>query len=267
MPVAVESLTFLTWNLAMLERPSRAPMDWTEENTQAEVRRIALELSPDVVTFQELPGVVPYVDTHDMVRANPRSHQGNLATLVGNHLVDDGQATVEGAAATVIAGCAVLTTVGPFVIANVHLAPGRGGAEHRLDQLSAIVEAAGDAPLVVVGDGNARVAEEAAIARLGLHGPRPPKPTWDSVRNRFRLEDDPDDVGRFGDGNAGFVAHFTRCWATADVRIDGLTVLDEPIVVDGPAPVYATDELDGRPAPFHLSDHFGLAGTISHKKG
>ena len=35
-----KQLTFLTWNLAMLERPAAAPLDWEPDHTQAEVRRI-----------------------------------------------------------------------------------------------------------------------------------------------------------------------------------------------------------------------------------
>ncbi|MEM7273103.1 MAG: hypothetical protein AAF547_08500 [Actinomycetota bacterium] len=236
------TLTFLTWNLAMLERPAAAPFDWAEEHTQAEIRRIALGESPDVIAFQEVPGVVPYVETHDMVRANPMSHQGNLATLVGNHLVDDGLADVEPADAIVVTGCAVLTVVGPVTVANVHLAPGRAGAETRREQLAAVLDAAPTAAVAVIGDGNARAEEEPTIEALGLRGPRPPAPTWDSRRNRFRA------------GGPGFVANFTRCWATDEVRIDELAVLNDRTV-------------DVGTGPFHLSDHFPLTGTLTIDAG
>ncbi|MEM9651140.1 MAG: endonuclease/exonuclease/phosphatase family protein [Actinomycetota bacterium] len=229
-----DSLTFLSWNLAMLERPAAAPLDWEQEHTQAEVRDIVLAESPDVVTFQELPGVVPYVETHDMVRSNPRSHSGNLATLIGNDLMEESAPRP-----ITVPGCGLLTVLADRVtIANVHLAAGPGQGSVRRDQLEAVVAAAPTPAVVIVGDSNTRLDEEDGLATLGLAGPRPPEPTWDSRRNRFR------DDGR------EFVAFFTRAWTVGPASVTDLRVLSRTTVDVG----------DG---PFHLSDHYALVGTVS----
>ena len=233
-----EPLTFLSWNLAMLERSAAAPQHWSQDHTQHAVREIVLDLSPDLVFLQELPGIVPYVETHDMIRANPRSHSGNLATLVGHHLLDD--LPDRGLMVDVVPGAAVLATFveRDLTVANVHLAPGRGEAGQRLAQLEAVVAASPTQDLVIVGDTNTRTAEEPAIAALGLHGERPPEPTWDGRRNRFRA------------GGAEFTAFFTRYFVAGEPRIDEVRVLTAPVTDDGGA-------------RFHLSDHFALTGVIT----
>jgi endonuclease/exonuclease/phosphatase family metal-dependent hydrolase len=226
-------LSFLSWNLAMLERSAQAPPTWGEEHTQAAVRDVVLDLSPDIVLFQELPGVVPYVETHEMVKANPMSHSGNLATLIGHHLADE--ETVH----TVVPRCGLLLTFveRDLTIANVHLSPSRAGADERLTQLEAIIEASPTADLVVIGDTNTRTSEEQEIATLGLTGERPPRHTWDGRRNRFR--------GSTGD----FVAYFSRHFASPDVDVEEVAVLTDRAMEVGPH-------------RFHLSDHFGFTGTI-----
>ena len=226
-------LTFLSWNLAMLERSEEAPPSWGEEHTQAAVREVVLDLSPDIVLFQELPGVVPYVETHAMVKANPMSHSGNLATLTGHHLAD------EEILHTVVPRCGLLVTFveRDLTIANVHLSPSQAGAEERLTQLEAIIEASPTADLVVIGDTNTRTAEEPNIAALGLTGDRPPRPTWDGRRNRFR--------GPAGD----FVAYFSRHFASPSVTVQDVKVLAGSAIEEGAH-------------RFHLSDHFGFTGTI-----
>ncbi len=230
-------VTFLSWNLAMLNRSDQAPVDWTDEHTQAEVRRLVLDLSPDVVAFQELPGVVPYVETHEMMRSNPMSHSGNLATLVGHHLIDD--AVDRGPTVTAVRSTAVLTTLpeAGFTVANVHLVPGPGAmsAKDRADQLARVVEACPTEQLLVIGDTNTRVEEMATVAELGLTGARPPSPTWDSVRNRFRAD------------GAEFRAYFTRYLHTGGLVVDDVEVHRWPITGTGGP-------------PFHLSDHFALSG-------
>lgn len=231
---AEPTLTCLSWNLAMLARSQEAPGSWSQEHTEAEVRSLVLEWSPDLVALQELPGVVPYVETHDMVRANPRSHSGNLATLVGNHLLDD----LAPEPPLVIPRCGLLVTFPAWdlTVANVHLAPGRGASGIRLAQLQAVLDAAPTGEVLVLGDTNTRTAEEPLVASLGLATPRPPGPTWDGRRNPFN--------GPSGD----FVAYFTRCFATA-----GVAVVDQVI---RPGRV----EADGR--SFHLSDHYALEVSI-----
>jgi len=225
-------LTFLTWNLAMLARSAEAPPGWSQEHTEARIRELVLELSPDLVLLQELPGLVPYVETHDMIRANPRSHSGNLAILVGHDLLD------EQPAHAVVEGCALLVTFPErdLTVANVHLAPGRGGAGLRLAQLEAVIQAAPTIDVAVIGDTNTRTGEEAGIGSLGLAGERPPSATWDGRRNPFN--------GPAGD----FVAYFTRAFASDDVLIVDQTVHPGRVTIDG--------------TTFHLSDHFGLSGTI-----
>ncbi|MGI9596733.1 MAG: endonuclease/exonuclease/phosphatase family protein [Acidimicrobiales bacterium] len=226
------SISFLTWNLAMLERSAEAPADWTTEHTQAEVRQTVLDTSPDVVLLQELPGIVPYVETHDMIRSNPRSHSGNMATLVGHDLME------EEPIHTTLAGAALLVTFveRDVTIANVHLAPGRAGAPQRLDQLRAIIDASPTGDLAIIGDTNTRTDEEQDIAGLGLVGVRPPSPTWDGRRNRFR--------GRSGE----FKAYFTRAFLGGDLEVSDSAVLSSPVETDRHS--------------FHLSDHFALTGTL-----
>lgn len=232
------TLTCLSWNLAMLTRSRQAPPWWTQEHAEAAVRERVLDWSPDLVTLQELPGIVPYVETHDMVRANPRSHSGNLATLVGNHLLDD---LGDGARPVVVPRCGLLVTFPAWdlTVANVHLAPGRGASGLRLAQLQAVLASAPTREVLVLGDTNSRTAEESTISSLGLAAPRPPRPTWDGRRNPFN--------GPSGD----FVAYFTRCLVTPGVRVVDQTVHPGRVEADGTS--------------FHLSDHFALEVSISLK--
>lgn len=233
------SLTFLSWNLALLERSAEAPPAWDQAASEAAVRDRVLALAPDVVLLQELPGLVPYVETHDMIRANPRSHSGHLATLVTHELM------AAGPVHRVVPGCAILTTfpgtgAGPaLTVANVHLASGPGAAAtaERLAQLADVVEASPTEALLVVGDTNTRAAEMAAVEAAGLVTVRPSRPTWDSRRNRFRA------------GGAEFTAHFTRWFASPAVTVSEVAVWHQPLVVDGHR--------------FHLSDHFALSGRVT----
>ncbi|MEL7209864.1 MAG: endonuclease/exonuclease/phosphatase family protein [Actinomycetota bacterium] len=232
------SLRFLSWNLAMLERSAQSPAGWEQFQAEAAVRELVLDLAPDVVCYQELPAMVPFVETHDLLPATPRSHSGNLATLVTHPLrAADPQVTA-------VPGCAVLATFGleggsepPFTLANVHLQSGRGAAGDRLAQLARVVETSPTPRLLVVGDTNLRVDETDALADAGLVGARPPRPTWDSRRNRFRA-----------DGHE-FVAYFTRWFTSPGLEVTDVRVHDEPLVVDG--------------RRFHLSDHYALSGTVT----
>lgn len=232
------SLTFLSWNLALLERSAEAPPAWDQAAAEAAVRDRVLAAAPDVVLFQELPGLVPWVETHDMIRANPRSHSGHLATLVTHELMAGEPAH------RVVSGCAVLTTfsfaAGPaLTVANVHLAsgPGATATAERLAQLADVVEASPTDALLIVGDTNTRAAEMAAVEGAGLVTVRPPRATWDSRRNRFRA------------GGAEFTAHFTRWFASPAVTVSEVAVWHQPLVVDG--------------RRFHLSDHFALSGRVT----
>ena len=233
-PMSNDRLTILTWNLAMFERSAEAPTYWGQADTEATVRDVVLETSPDVVVYQELPGLVPFVETHDMIRSNPRSHSGNLATLVSHRL-----STVTPPKAAVIRRTALLTTLPDLelTIANVHLAPGRGAVDRRREQLEVVLTASPTNRLVVIGDTNTRIDEEQTLTDLGLDGPRPPGPTWDGHRNRFR------------GGDGAFRAYFTRALTSGPVSIINQRVLDEPTVVEEQR--------------FHLSDHYPLLVTVS----
>ncbi len=216
----------------MLERPASAPLFWEVSNTEAVVREQVLGLAPDVVCYQELPGLVPFVETHSMVPANPKSHSGNLATLVRNEL-----ATTELAIATV-GGCAILTTFVDLdlTVANVHLPAGKGAAPDRLMNISKVIEASPTLPLVIVGDTNMRLDETDALTNLGFTGDKPPHATWDSRRNRFR-QDMPE-----------FSAYFTRWFASPGVCVSDVVVHRDPV------------EHDDR--HFFVSDHYALSGRI-----
>ncbi len=234
-PSLENSLTILSWNLAMFERSADAPTYWGPSDVEAAVRDTVLELKPDVVVLQELPGLVPFVETHDMVRSNPRSHNGNLATLVTHALMASGKPTP-----SVVKRSALVSTFADLdlTVANVHLAPSRAGRHDRKHQLERVAEATTTSRLVVIGDTNTRLDEEESIAELGLTGERPPKATWDGHRNRFR-------------GDSGkFRAYFTRAFVKGPMRITSQRVLDDRAI-----------EIDG--SRFHLSDHFALLVTIS----
>ena len=51
---------FLSWNLALLNRSAHAPQHWELCDTEEVVREQVIELSPDIVLFQELPGLSLY---------------------------------------------------------------------------------------------------------------------------------------------------------------------------------------------------------------
>ena len=218
----------------MLERSAQAPQHWRQEFTEAAVRDFVLKTSPDVVLFQELPRMVPFVETHGMIKANPETHSGNLAVLVKQELLATEPSHVT------IKGCAVLVTFGDLTIANVHLEPGPAGTGKRLEQFAEIVEASPTSNIVIAGDTNTRVDEEEPLAEAGLLGERPPQPTWNGKKNRFRH-------------GAEFSAYFTRWFATESVAVSDVKVWTDPI--------------DSESEEFYLSDHFALSATVSLADG
>lgn len=218
----------------MLDRPNTAPHSWTQGHTEAAVRELVRSVDPDLVLFQELPGLVPFVETHVMVPSNPRSHNGNLATLVRADMVD------RKPQARAIPGCALLVTLPDIdiTIANVHLAPGKGAANERLTQIARVVEASPTTPLLVVGDTNTRLNEAEQLASLGLGGEKPPSPTWDSRKNRYH-EKIPE-----------FSAYFTRWFCGGNVAVTDAKVWnDNPVAFEG--------------SSFFISDHYALSGTVT----
>ena len=229
---APTEITFLSWNLAMLERSAEAPVSWEQYNTEESIRQQVLSIAPDIVLFQELPGIVPFIETHDMVKANPQSHSGHLATLVSHELM---QGPIEHLA---IPGCGLLTTFKSFglTVANIHLSPGKGETKTRRDQLSAIIRGCPNEHLAIIGDTNTRNSEIKQIRDAGLFAPTLPKPTWDSFRNRFHL------------GSPRFRANFTRCFTHPSIQVADLKVIDSPVTQESKT--------------FHLSDHFALYGTL-----
>ncbi len=230
------SLAFLTWNLALLERSAEAPASWGQLDAESAVRDVVLEIEPDIVLLQELPGLVPYVETHGMIPANPRSHSGNLATLVTHELLADSPrfATVDGTALMVTFDRLDLT------VANVHLAPGRQGRAQRLTAFEAIAVRSPTERLIVAGDTNTRAEELDALIGVGLVAPQLPAPTWDSRRNRFRSH------------GPRFRASFTRYLVRGQVIVSDVAVHDRPIVT---ADTHR----------FHLSDHYALSATATRR--
>jgi len=81
-------LSFLSWNLAMMATSDYAPSGWRMDETEAAIRGLVLEHDPDVVLFQELPGMVPFIESHDMVPANAKGQTGDIATLVRRELME-----------------------------------------------------------------------------------------------------------------------------------------------------------------------------------
>lgn len=222
--------TFLSWNLCLFHRSDQAPPGWRTDQTEAAIRELVLEIKPDFVFFQELPGMVPFVETHDMVPANCKSHSGDMATLAKKELMDDLKSwTVKGAVMTEIKSAGI-------TLANVHLPPGGEGKWHRVAGMNDIKQAAKTDALIVAGDTNTRLDESENIAQIGMVGDKPPKPTWDSRANRFRT------------GGREFTAYYTRYFHTDNLKVSDVRVLDQPVTEDK--------------YKFHLSDHFPISGKV-----
>lgn len=231
-------MKFVSWNLGLLERSAQAPPSMQQFQTEDAVRREILELQPDIVCWQELPNQVPFVETLDLMQATTQTHSGRLATLIDkNSELAAGEPTIKA-----VAGIGLLSTFPgrdgrpAFTVANVHLEPGTGAAGNRLQQLGTLVEQSPTERIIIVGDTNMRLDEVEFVENAGFEAPRPPKPTWDSRKNRFHY------------GGAEFTAYFTRVFASPGIDLGALTVHDTPAEVDG--------------SNFYWSDHFALSGTF-----
>ena len=216
----------------MLERSAEAPILWEQCDSEEAFRQQVLQSAPDIILLQELPRIVPFVETHDMIKENPRSHSGHLATLVSHELMDDSITH------SAIPGCGLLTTFENLgvTIANIHLCPGKGEGKSRRDQLSAVLGGCLYERLAIIGDTNSRASEVQHIRDVGLLAPDPPQHTWNSFQNRFHL------------GSPRFRANFTRCYTHPDIDVIDLEVINTPL------------ERDNK--KFHISDHFALQGTL-----
>jgi len=230
----MDSISFFTWNLAMLERSDFAPSGWRMDQSEAAVRELVLAADCDVVMFQELPGLIPYIDTHDMAPANARGQTGDIATLVRRDLMPKVKASR--------INNAVLVEIAPMdlTIANVHLPSGRGGDEDRTKIIKEIKSGSKSRHLAIIGDTNTRTKEEESIAKLGLLGDRPPEPTWNGTLNKFRQTD------------RNFTAYFTRAFHSDGLKISDPKVWTQPIERQGKS--------------FHLSDHFAMSGQIKRAR-
>ena len=235
-PLESRWYTFLSWNMCLFEISAQAPSDWRIDLTEALVRETIIRHNPDFVFFQELPGMVPFVETHDLVPVNTISHSGNIATIVRKDLAAKLKSRPLGsfAIAHEIDGS-------DLTFANVHLEPGKDGDYKRLQMLNTIKHHCETHGLVIVGDTNMRVKEEEQMEPIGLYGERPPTQTWNTHINQFR-----------SDGRA-FSAYFTRYFHTKGTIIDQVHVLDEP---------YTLNEKE-----FYISDHFALFGRAKFSKG
>ena len=226
------TFTFLTWNLCLMQNSDDAPAGWRVDQTESKVREFILEHDPDFVFFQELPGLVPYVETHDLIPANTKSHSGNIATIVRKELMDELESKT-------IGGFAVVSRIksAGLTFANVHLEAGKGGDYKRLESLNRIVNECESPSLVIAGDTNTRVEEEESLKTIGLLGKRPPKPTWNSNVNHFRSH------GR------KFSSYYTRYFHNDSAKISKVKVWDQPFEHDS--------------SKFYLSDHFALSAQVS----
>ena len=216
----------------MLENSNEAPVNWRMDQAESKVREFILGLDPDFVFFQELPGLVPYVETHDLILANTVSHSGNIATIVRKELMDDLDSVVVGK-------FAVMTTINSagITLANVHLAPGSNGDHKRADMVKRLIRESTTSALAIVGDTNTRVSEEASFKSIGLSGERPPKATWNSKTNRFRK------------GGRKYTAFYSRYFHTEQLKVTNAEVLNAPIEESGKS--------------FYLSDHFAISGKVT----
>ena len=232
------SLRFLSWNLNMMSTSSEAPNGWRIDQTESLIRQRILEEEIDIACFQELPAMVPFVETHELAPANTISHSGTIATIVKKELF-------EGMVCRAIGRFAVVCVFPKLslTIANVHLESTRGGAGQRLIQLQTLANVCPTESLLIVGDTNTRVAEEAAIAETGLLGKRPPTPTWDSRRNQHSDRT----------SARGFACYFTRYFHNEFVAVENVKVYNQALNFDG--------------AEFFLSDHFAISGVarVTHE--
>ena len=217
-----------------MENSLGAPVGWRMDQAESLIRERVLAVDPDFICFQELPGLVPYIETHELIPANTVSHCGNLATLVRRELLNQ----VESRA---IDRCAILSAIGVagVSIANVHLPPGVHGKAERLDAIEQIISICPTTSLVLIGDTNTRIGETSAIEALGVHGELPPSPTWDSRCNRFR------------DDGKRYTAYFTRYFHSDGVGVKDVRVFNQPWNLNG--------------SRFFLSDHFALAGRVEFR--
>ena len=229
---APRSLRFLSWNLNMMNTSAEAPSGWRIDQTEALIRERILTEEIDIVCFQELPGMVPFVETHDLAPANTISHSGTIATIVRKELF-------EGMVCRAIGRFAVACVFPKLslTVVNVHLESTRGGAGQRLVQLRTLVNVCPTDSLLIVGDTNTRVAEEAAILDTGLLGKRPPAPTWDSRRNQHSDRA----------SSKAFTCYFTRYFHNDQVAVEDVKVHNQPLNFDG--------------TEFFLSDHFAISGV------
>lgn len=226
------TFTFLTWNLCMLEASAQAPNTWRMDIAEARIREFVLELEPDFVFFQELPGIVPFVETHDLIPANTTSHCGNIATIAKKELMEDLESRAIGTFGVLTASRSAMLT-----FANVHLEPGKTGDWKRLQMVSQIKEACPTPALMIVGDTNTRIAEEEMLETMGIVGDRPPKATWNSRENLFRQN------GR------EYTAYYTRYFHNENVRVDQIKVHDNPLEMEGKR--------------FYMSDHYAMSGRVT----
>jgi len=226
------SIRFLSWNLNMMNTSKEAPSGWRVDQTEALIRQRVLQEDIDVVCFQELPAMVPFVETHELAPANTVSHNGTIATIVKKELF-------EGMVCRAVGRFAVVCVFPKLSlsIANVHLESTRGGAGQRLTQLRTLLNVCPTDSLLIVGDTNTRIAEETAIFEAGFQGKRPPTPTWDSRRNPHSGKN----------GSKAFACYFTRYFHNNAVAVENVKVYNRPLNFDG--------------AEFFLSDHFAISGT------
>jgi len=186
--------TFLTWNLAMMERSEYAPPNWRMDQTEAAIRQTILACDPDFVLFQ----------------ANARGQSGDIATLARRNLMSDIEAKP--------AKNAVLTRIksADLTLANVHLPSSSGGDHDRLHAIETIQETSETRHLAVIGDSNTRTKEEEPIAALDLIGERPPEPTWNGRDGLYRKD------------ARGYTAYFTRAFHSPDIKLSDQKVWSAP---------------------------------------
>ena len=221
-----------------MERSAQAPFSLQHFEIEAAIRQFVLDQEPGIVCLQELPNLVPFVETLDLMRATTQSHSGRLATLVAKTVTASTTPEI-----LAVEGVGLLTTFPEvdgrpsFSVANVHLEPGRGGVGRRLEQLGEIVTQSPTERILIIGDTNMRVADVEFVKEAGFAVPKPKRPTWNSKRNRFQAD------------GFGFTAYFTRPFVSPGLQISNMVVHDKPTTVDG--------------KKFYWSDHFALSADIT----
>lgn len=244
--------------------PSKSANDWTRQHSEEAIRQEILNTDPDVIALQECRGgenwatrlfpsyqymgsVYSHMDlvmllVKQGISAEPVSlHGKHLPAVIAKLNLGDGQS---------------------LLVASVHLAPFASGANQRLYEMETLLDKAyyHSLPLLIAGDTNMRVAEDAAMENhLKLEdvwkaagSDIETKFSWNTKDNRKENKG----FNRFyGDGTREYNARYDRIYMYGNGFVQ---IENEGTTFD----LIANKPVNGNELHF-LSDHFGMTSQIS----